>query len=42
MLENAKVLAQAEGLDENVRAMLEAIIKGAEHRFGRHLEKFRH
>jgi UDP-N-acetylglucosamine acyltransferase len=42
LLENAKTLAKQEGLDENVRAMVEAIIRSSEQRFGRHLEKFRH
>jgi len=41
LLENAKLLAQEEGLDENVRAMVDMIIKSSEHRFGRHLELFR-
>jgi len=42
LLENAKSLAQEDGLDENVRAMIDMITKGSEHRFGRYLEKFRH
>ena len=42
LLENAKALEQEDGLDENVRAMLEAIIRSSEQRFGRYLEKFRH
>jgi acyl-[acyl carrier protein]--UDP-N-acetylglucosamine O-acyltransferase len=42
LLENAKALAQEDGLDENVRAMVDMIIKSSEHRFGRYLEKFRH
>jgi UDP-N-acetylglucosamine acyltransferase len=41
LLENAKLLAQEDGLDENVRAMVEAIIKSSEHQFGRYLETFR-
>jgi UDP-N-acetylglucosamine acyltransferase len=41
LLENAKALAQEEGLDENVRAMVDMIIKSSEHRYGRYLEKFR-
>jgi UDP-N-acetylglucosamine acyltransferase len=40
--ENAKALEQEDGLDENVRAMLEAIIRSSEQQFGRYLEKFRH
>jgi UDP-N-acetylglucosamine acyltransferase len=42
LLENAKALAMEEQLDENVRAMIDAIIKSNEHQFGRYLEKFRH
>jgi UDP-N-acetylglucosamine acyltransferase len=42
LLENAKALAQQNGLDENVKAMLDAIFKSCEHRFGRYLETFRH
>ena len=41
LLENAKALAQEEGLDENVRAMVDMILKSSEHRYGRYLEKFR-
>ena len=39
--ENAKALEQEDGLDENVRAMLESIIRSSEQQFGRYLEKFR-
>lgn len=42
LLENAKALADEDGLDENVRAMVDMIIKSSQHRFGRYLEKFRH
>lgn len=42
LLENAKSLAQEDGIDEHVRAMVDMIIKSGEHRFGRYLEKFRH
>ncbi|MDD5063564.1 MAG: acyl-ACP--UDP-N-acetylglucosamine O-acyltransferase [Phycisphaerae bacterium] len=42
LLENAKAMEKEDGLDENVRAMLESIIRSSEQRFGRHLEKFRH
>jgi UDP-N-acetylglucosamine acyltransferase len=42
LLENAKALAQEDGLDENVRAMVDAITRSGEQRFGRYLEKFRH
>lgn len=41
LLENAKALAQEDGLDENVRAMVDSIIKSSEHRYGRYREKFR-
>jgi len=41
LLENAKLLAQEGGLDENVRAMVDMIIKSSEQRFGRYLELFR-
>ncbi|MHC4394707.1 MAG: acyl-ACP--UDP-N-acetylglucosamine O-acyltransferase [Planctomycetota bacterium] len=42
LLENAKALAAEDGLDENVQAMADMIIKSSEHRFGRYLENFRH
>ncbi len=41
LLENAKALATEDGLDENVRAMIDSITKSSEHQFGRYLEKFR-
>lgn len=41
LLERVKALAAQDGLDENVRAMVDAIIKSSEHRFGRYLEQFR-
>jgi UDP-N-acetylglucosamine acyltransferase len=41
LLENARVLAAEDGLDENVRAMVDMIIKSSEQRFGRYLELFR-
>ncbi len=41
LLENAKALAEEDGLDENVRAMVDMIIKSSEHQFGRYREKFR-
>jgi len=41
LLENTMALAQEDGLDENVRAMIDAITKSAEHQFGRYREKFR-
>jgi len=42
LLENAHRLAEQDDLDENVRAMVEAIQKSSQHRFGRYLESFRH
>jgi len=41
LLENARELAARDNLDENVRAMVDAIIKSSKHRFGRYLELFR-
>jgi len=41
LLENAKALSQEDGLDENVRAMIDAITRSSEHQFGRYLETFR-
>jgi len=41
LLENAKALATEDGLDENVRAMIDSITKSSEHKFGRYLETFR-
>jgi UDP-N-acetylglucosamine acyltransferase len=41
LLKNAMALAQEDGLDENVRAMVDSIIKSSEQQFGRYLEKFR-
>jgi UDP-N-acetylglucosamine acyltransferase len=42
LLENARKLAGEESLDENVRALIDAIQKSSQHRFGRYLESFRH
>ncbi len=42
LLENARALAADDGLDENVRDMVDVIIKSSKHRFGRYLETFRH
>jgi len=42
LLEKAKALAAEDGLDENVRAMVDVIIKSGKQPFGRYLEKFRH
>lgn len=41
LLDHAKMLAKEDGLDENVRAMIDVIIKSSKHQFGRHLETFR-
>ena len=41
LLENATALAQEDGLDENVQAIIDAITQSSEHKFGRYLEKFR-
>ena len=41
LLENAEALAQEDGLDENVRAMIDMITKSDQQQFGRYLEKFR-
>jgi UDP-N-acetylglucosamine acyltransferase len=41
LLANAKALAQEDKLDENVRAMIDMILKSSQHQFGRYLEKFR-
>ena len=41
LLENTMVLAQEDGLDENVRAMIDAITKSSEHQYGRYREKFK-
>ncbi len=41
LLENVKTLAQENGLDENVQAIIDSITKSSEHQFGRYREKFR-
>ena len=41
LLENAEALAKEDGLDENVRDILEAITRSNEQRFGRYLEKLK-
>ncbi len=41
LLNNAKELAAQDGLDENVRAMVDAIFRSSNHRFGRYLETLR-
>lgn len=42
LLTNAQELAQQDGLDENVRAMVESIFRSNTHRFGRYRESLRH
>ena len=42
LLQKAKEMAAETGHDDNVRDMLNAIIRSSEHRFGRYLETFRH
>ena len=42
LLENARALAAEDGLEREVRDMVEAIIRSSGQRFGRYLEKFRH
>ncbi|HBG27386.1 MAG: acyl-[acyl-carrier-protein]--UDP-N-acetylglucosamine O-acyltransferase [Planctomycetes bacterium GWF2_41_51] len=41
LLENAKTLASENGIDENVKAMIDIIIRSGEHRYGRYLESLR-
>jgi UDP-N-acetylglucosamine acyltransferase len=41
LLENAKILAQEDWIDDNVRAIIENITKSSQQRFGRYLEQFR-
>jgi UDP-N-acetylglucosamine acyltransferase len=41
LLKKAKEMTAEKGLDENVRDLLDAIIKSSEHRYGRYLETFR-
>ncbi|MBN2019598.1 MAG: acyl-ACP--UDP-N-acetylglucosamine O-acyltransferase [Sedimentisphaerales bacterium] len=42
LLQKAREMSQETEHDENVRDMLDAIIKSSEHRYGRYLETFRH
>ena len=42
LLENAMLLAKQDGLDKNVKDMVDVIIQGSRHRYGRYLETFRH
>jgi UDP-N-acetylglucosamine acyltransferase len=41
LLANAEALAHEDGLDENVRAMVDAIFKSHQHKFGRYRESLR-
>jgi UDP-N-acetylglucosamine acyltransferase len=41
LLENAKALEKQDNLDENVRAIIDAIKKSSQHRYGRYRELFR-
>ena len=41
LFDKAKALAMEDGLDDNIRAMINAITKSNEHQFGRYREKFR-
>jgi UDP-N-acetylglucosamine acyltransferase len=42
LLERARALAKEDGLDENVKAMVDSIDKSSQHRYGRYLELYRH
>jgi UDP-N-acetylglucosamine acyltransferase len=42
LVNNAKELAKQQDLDENVKAMVDNILKSNEHRYSRYLESFRH
>ena len=41
LLENAKALSEQKDLDENVRVIVDSILKSSQHRFGRYLESLR-
>ena len=41
LLENAQTLAQEDGIDENVKAIIDSIIRSNTHQFGRYLETLR-
>jgi len=41
LLENAKALSQEDGIDENVKAIVDSIIRSNTHQYGRYLETFR-
>ena len=42
LLQKAKEMSAEKGLDENVVEMINAILNSSKHRYGRHLETFRH
>lgn len=42
VMERVKALAAQDGLDENVKAICEAMLRSSQQRFGRHLELHRH
>jgi len=41
LLENAKALAHEDGIDENVKAIVDSIVRSNTHQYGRYLETFR-
>lgn len=41
LIDHAKALMNEDGLDENVRAMVGAVINSSQHQYGRYLETFR-
>lgn len=41
LLVTARAMAEENGLDENVRAIIDAVLRSGEHRFGRYLETLR-
>lgn len=41
LLDNAQALAKEDGLDENVKAIIDSIIKSNQHQYGRYLETLR-
>jgi len=41
LLDRVKEIAAEDGLDENVRRMVDAILRSSQHRFGRYLEQYR-
>jgi len=41
LLENAKALAKEDGIDENVKAIIDSIVRSNKHQYGRYLETLR-